>query len=74
MGLSESFRKNAANCLQWAHEARKPEDQAMWLGMAQYWTRLAQFAEEQRERPDAGIMADLAPDDANAVRGPKSSD
>ena len=72
--LSESFRRNAAICLRWAHEARGPEDQAMWLGMAQHWTRLAQFAEEQRERPDAGIMVDLAPDDTSAVRGPKSSD
>ena len=47
MPLSDEFRQRAAECLQWAQEARTPDDQERWLRMGEFWLRLAAYAEEQ---------------------------
>jgi hypothetical protein len=50
VNLVEKFRRTAAECFRWAQDARTQGDNAMWLGMAQFWLQLAQHAEQREER------------------------
>ena len=50
MDLVEKFRRTAHECFCWAQGARTQQDNAMWLGMAQFWLQLARHAEERDER------------------------
>jgi hypothetical protein len=45
--LAEEFRARAGECFRWAKDVRSVADQVRWLEMAQFWLRLAQYAEEQ---------------------------
>ena len=60
MGLAEKFRKSAYECFRWAQDARTPQDNAMWLGMAQFWLQLAQHAEDRDRKPDRGAEPSAA--------------
>jgi hypothetical protein len=44
------FRQHAEECRQLARTARKPEDQAFWLRLAEDWLKLAQHADESQKK------------------------
>jgi hypothetical protein len=50
MELSDEFRRRAQRCLALAGAAPRLEAQTHWLGMAQLWHSLAQYAEDQDQR------------------------
>jgi hypothetical protein len=41
MSTRDDYRQNAFDCLRLAQTARNPGDKAMFIRMAQTWTRLA---------------------------------
>ncbi|HET7680742.1 MAG TPA: hypothetical protein VFK79_11490 [Xanthobacteraceae bacterium] len=47
MDLATEFRIRAERCLALSREAATIESQTHWLGMAQLWYSLAQYAEDQ---------------------------
>ena len=51
MELADDFRIRAQRCLALAGAAPTLEAQTHWLGMAQLWLNLAQYAEEQDQHP-----------------------
>jgi hypothetical protein len=53
MELYEEFRIRAQRCLALAGAAPTLEAQTHWLGMAQLWLNLAQFAEDQDQPSSA---------------------
>ena len=60
MDLAADFRIRAQRCLALAGAALRLEAQTHWLGMAQLWLNLAQYAEEQEHHPvrkDAAMAA-----------------
>lgn len=60
MELCDEFRTRAQRCLALAGAAPALEAQTHWLGMAQLWLSLAQYAEEQDHpavRKSAAAMA-----------------
>ena len=67
--LAEKFRKSAYECFRWAQETRTPEDNAMWLGMAQFWLQLAQHAESRGPKPERAAAPPLNMPDAASRNG-----
>jgi hypothetical protein len=53
MALADQFRTYAQDCLAKAKEAATIGDRVYWLGMAQFWMRLAQYAERNAAGPTA---------------------
>jgi hypothetical protein len=51
MNDAYDFRKQAEKAHQMAADARKPEDKASWLLLAEDWLRLAQDADRPLGRP-----------------------
>jgi hypothetical protein len=49
MGLSDQYKRRAAECVRMAERTDSAEDKVMLLQMAQTWMRLAEKAED---RPD----------------------
>jgi len=47
VSLSDEFRQRAAECVRWAEDATSRSDQERWQAMAEFWTRLAAYADEQ---------------------------
>jgi hypothetical protein len=49
MGLSDQYKRRAAECVRMAERTDIAEDKAMLLQMAQTWMRLAEKAEDRTE-------------------------
>jgi hypothetical protein len=47
MGLSDQYKRRAAECVRMAERTDIAEDKALLLQMAQTWMRLAEKAEER---------------------------
>ena len=47
MELSEQFRKQARDCLEFSRTANSLKSQGYWVVMAQFWFNLAQHAEDR---------------------------
>ena len=63
MLASSEYRYHAADCVRAAQAAETPGSKALYLTMAEIWTRLADQAESVRRRPDASkVNAKIRPD------------
>ena len=49
MGLSEQYKRRAAECVRMAERTDSAEDKVLLLQMAQTWMRLAEKAEDRPE-------------------------
>ena len=50
MGLSDQYKRRAAECVRMAERTDHADDKALLLQMAQTWLRLAEKAEERADR------------------------
>ena len=55
MSTSDSYRRNAEECLRLAETNILPETRAILIAMAQSWLRLAQY------REDGAVVLDVKP-------------
>jgi len=49
MGLSDEYKRRAAECVRMAERTDSAQDKAMLMQMAQTWMRLAEKAEDRSE-------------------------
>jgi len=49
MGLSEQYKRRAAECVRMAERTDRADDKALLLQMAETWLRLAEKAEDRPE-------------------------
>jgi putative IMPACT (imprinted ancient) family translation regulator len=49
MGLTDQYKRRAAECVRMAERTDNAEDKTLLLQMAQTWMRLAEKAEERRD-------------------------
>jgi hypothetical protein len=57
MGTAEEYRRIAWDCLNLAEAAQNPKTGASMLNLAQYWVRLAEEAERNRQYGLSGYRA-----------------
>ena len=61
MALADQYKRRAAECVRMAERTDNAEDKALLLQMAQTWMRLAEKAEDRRERKIAALRKSTAP-------------
>ena len=50
MGLTDQYKRRAAECVRMAERVDNPDDKTLLLQMAQTWLRLAEKAEERSDK------------------------